>query len=127
MQNPPDPTVETDLGFSPGGSAGTPTGTFELLREVNVITFNEASVLGSAALQDEENGLRFDVTVPDADRGWADLAIVRDQDGMRWDPTCEATADAPTSIPTPLDCAGDCVGRLRGTFVAVGDPETQRL
>ena len=65
--------------------AGTPTGTFELLREVNVITFNEASVLGSAALQDEPNGLRFNVDVPDADRGWADLTIERDQDAMRWD------------------------------------------
>ena len=104
LQNPPDPTVETDLGFSPGGSAGTPTGTFELLREVNVITFNEASVLGSAALQDEPNGLRFNVDVPDADRGWADLTIERDQDAMRWDPTCEGTADAGAVDPNSTAC-----------------------
>ncbi len=120
LQNPEDPTVETDLGFSPGGSAGTPTGTFELLREVNVITFNEASVLGSAALQDEENGLRFDVTVPDADRGWADLAIEIDQAGMRWDVACEMTDDGDVIDPNSATCvASDGYG----TFVAVGDPD----
>ena len=118
LQNPPDPTVETDLGFSPVVLRAPPTGTFELLREVNVITFNEASVLGSAALQDEENGLRFDVTVPDADRGWADLAIVRDQDGMRWDVTCEGTADEANVDPNSATCD---IADGYGTFVAVGD------
>ena len=121
LQNPPDPAVETDLGFSPGGSAGTPTGTFELLREVNVITFNEASVLGSAALQDEENGLRFNVNVPDADRGWADLAIVIDQPGERWDPTCEATADAGAIDPNSVACGTATDGY--GEFIPVGDPD----
>jgi len=120
LQNPEDPTVETDLGFSPGGSAGTPTGTFELLREVNVLTFNGASVLGSAELQDEENGLRFDVTVPDADRGWADLAIEIDQAGMRWDVACEMTDDGDVIDPNSVMC-GTADGY--GTFVAVDDPD----
>ena len=84
-------TPDTDLGFSPGGSAGTPADTFSLNREVNVIMFNDASVLGTADLQDEDLGLGFVVTVDGADRGWAELVIEEVADEMLWFPEDQAT------------------------------------
>jgi hypothetical protein len=73
--NGQDPEVETDLGFSPGGNAGDPTVAAYLKREVNVLTFNDGDVLGSAESQEEDLGLMVNVTVEGADRGWAELTI----------------------------------------------------
>ena len=72
-------TPAPELGFSPGGSASDPAApnvTATLKREVNVISFNGASVLGTADTQDEDLGLGVTVTVEGGDRGWAQLAIV---------------------------------------------------
>lgn len=75
LANPETPS-DSDLGFSPGGSAGDPTQTALLLREVNVISWNDKSSLNTAASQDEDLGLGVTVEVPgDADRGWAQLTI----------------------------------------------------
>jgi len=73
--NPASTPGSSDLGFSPGGSAGDPTQTATLNREVNVISWNEGSVLGTADLQTEPLGLGVVVEVPDNDRGWAELRI----------------------------------------------------
>jgi hypothetical protein len=73
---PETPTGSDDLGFSPGGSAGEAPDTYVLNREVNVISFNEGDVLGTAADQDEDLGLGFTVTVADADRGWGEMDII---------------------------------------------------
>ena len=67
-------TPDTDLGFSPGGTAGESPDDYVLNREVNVIMFNGSSVLGTAADQTEDLGLGFNVEV-DADKGWAELVI----------------------------------------------------
>ena len=67
-----------ELGFSPGGSSGDPAKTATLKREVNVISFNGTSVLGTAAAQKAtagDLGLGVTVTVAGADRGWAELTI----------------------------------------------------
>jgi len=80
--NGKDPSVTPDapeLGFSPGGSASDPDAkpvVATLAREVNVISFNGASVLGTSAEQGEDLGLGVAVTVEGADRGWAQLDIV---------------------------------------------------
>lgn len=73
--NGQDPEIETDLGFSPGGNAGDPTVAAYLKREVNVLTFNDGDVLGSANSQEEDLGLMVNVQVEGADRGWAELTI----------------------------------------------------
>jgi hypothetical protein len=72
----PDTPADSDLGFSPGGSAGDPTQLAVLAREVNVISWNDVSSLNTADSQEEDLGLGVNVQVPDADRGWAELAIV---------------------------------------------------
>jgi len=71
----PDTPADSDLGFSPGGSAGDPTQLAVLNREVNVISWNDVSSLNTAASQEEDLGLGVNVQIPDADRGWAELAI----------------------------------------------------
>jgi len=89
LNETPD-TPDTDLGFSPGGSAGTPADTFVLNREVNVIMFNDGNVLGTADLQDEDLGLGFVVNVSGegnpSDRGWSALVIEEVADEMIWSP-----------------------------------------
>jgi hypothetical protein len=89
LNDTPD-TPDTDLGFSPGGSAGTPADTFVLNREVNVIMFNDGNVLGTADLQDEDLGLGFVVNVSGegnpSDRGWSALIIEEVADEMIWSP-----------------------------------------
>ena len=75
-QTNPDAPGADELGFSPGGSAGDPTQLAVLNREVNVISWNGMSVLNTADTQEEDLGLGVNVDVPDADRGWAELAIV---------------------------------------------------
>jgi hypothetical protein len=72
----PDTPADSDLGFSPGGSAGDPTQLAVLAREVNVISWNDNSSLNTADTQEEDLGLGVNVQVPMADRGWAQLAIV---------------------------------------------------
>ena len=80
--NGEDPTVTPGaptLGFSPGGSASDPAATpvvATLAREVNILSFNGASVLGTADEQSEDLGLGVAVTVEGGDRGWAKLDIV---------------------------------------------------
>jgi len=67
-----------ELSFSPGGATGDPAVTATLKREVNVISFNGTSVLGTAAAQQAtagDVGLGVTVTVAGADRGWAQLEI----------------------------------------------------
>ena len=89
LNDTPD-TPDSDLGFSPGGSAGTPADTFVLNREVNVIMFNDGNVLGTADLQDEDLGLGFVVNVTDegnpSNRGWSALIIEEVADEMIWSP-----------------------------------------
>ena len=89
LNDTPD-TPDSDLGFSPGGSAGTPADTFVLNREVNVIMFNDGNVLGTADLQDEDLGLGFVVNVSGegnpSDRGWSALVIEEVADEMIWTP-----------------------------------------
>lgn len=93
LNETPD-TPDTDLGFSPGGSAGTPADTFVLNREVNVIMFNDGNVLGTADLQDEDLGLGFVVNVSDEgsppNRGWSALVIEEVADEMIWSPEVQA-------------------------------------
>jgi hypothetical protein len=88
-------TPDTDLGFSPGGSAGTPADTYVLAREVNVIMFNDGNVLGTADLQDEDLGLGFVVAVSDEgyppNRGWGELVIEEVADEMIWFPEDQGT------------------------------------
>ena len=72
-------TTPPELGFSPSGSSSDPTAPdviATLKREVNIISFNGTSVLGTAASQEEDLGLGVTVTVEGGDRGWAQLAIV---------------------------------------------------
>jgi hypothetical protein len=73
----PEKPVDPDLGFSPGGNAGTPPGekiTVELPYEVNVIDFG-AEDAPSALVSD----LKLTVTPPDGyDRGWGRLDIEPD-------------------------------------------------
>ena len=72
----PETPGSDDLGFSPGGSAGDPTQLAVLNREVNVISWNDNSSLNTADTQEEDLGLGVNVEVPNADRGWGQLAIV---------------------------------------------------
>ena len=76
--NGEDPTVDSELGFSPGGSAGEPAVEATLNREVNVLVFGpegSEGVLGSADLQDEDYGLMVVASPAGGDRGWAQLTI----------------------------------------------------
>ena len=116
-------TPDTDLGFSPGGSAGTPADTFSLNREVNVIMFNDASVLGTADLQDEDLGLGFVVTVDGADRGWAELVIEEVADEMIWFPEDQATGsniDPNDDTDADKDGWGGFVDSTADTVAVVG-------
>lgn len=96
LNETPD-TPDTDLGFSPGGSAGTPADTFVLNREVNVIMFNDGNVLGTADLQDEDLGLGFVVNVSDegnpSNRGWSALVIEEVANEQLWVPEVLAFGD----------------------------------
>jgi hypothetical protein len=84
--NPDPETPDSDLGFSPGGSAGDPTQTARLNREVNVLMWNDGNVLGTADLQDEDFGLGVIVEVDGADRGWAELTIDGQTSPGTWNP-----------------------------------------
>ena len=101
---PDDP----DLGFSPGGSEGTPPGTpvrILLPNEVNVIDFGEADA-PSALVSD----LKLTVTPPagTADRGWGRLDIDPVNDSPeRWSLGLADAAgnadDGDVDVPTNLD------------------------
>ena len=70
--NPPS------LDFSPAGTDTVPSPTnekFYLQREVNVLSFNGVSVLGTSASQSEALGLGVNIDVTGGDRGWAKLDI----------------------------------------------------
>jgi len=80
-------TADPDLGdlnppsldFSPAGTDTVPDpddNEFFLQREVNVLSFNGTSVLGTSASQLDPHGLGMSITVGGADRGWAQLNIV---------------------------------------------------
>lgn len=116
--NPTPETPDTDLGFSPGGSAGTAPTPISLTREVNVIMFNDSSVLGTAALQDEDLGLGFVVQVDEAaDRGWSELVIEETQGEMIWSPEADATGD---NIDPNENSEGDAIRSGYGYFVDYG-------
>jgi hypothetical protein len=71
-----DPNSASHLAVAAGDPAA-PNVTAKLEREVNVISFNGASVLGtSAELKMKILGLGVTVTVEGGDRGWAKLTIV---------------------------------------------------
>ena len=110
-----------ELSFSPGGSSGDPDVTATLKREVNVISFNGTSVLGTAAAQQAtagDLGLGVTVTVAGADRGWAQLEIA---------PTAGAAifgmsgADGANVVPNAA--TGGNAATLNGSYtpVAVGE------
>ena len=99
------------LGFSPGGSSSDPAApnvTASLKREVNVISFNGASVLGTADTQAEDLGLGVTITVEGADRGWAELTI-------------QPQADAKIFNASGTDGANIDPNGTNGTFDAVTD------
>jgi len=70
--NPPS------LDFSPAGTDTVPdpeNNEFFLQREVNVLSFNGTSVLGTSASQSDALGLGMSITVEGGDRGWGQLDI----------------------------------------------------
>ena len=110
-----------ELSFSPGGSSGDPAVTATLKREVNVISFNGTSVLGTAAAQQAtagDLGLGVTVTVEGADRGWAQLEIA---------PTAGAAIFNMTGVDganvMPNAAAGGNAATLNGSYtpVAIGE------
>jgi len=122
-QNVADPTVSDGLGFSPGGSVGTPTAAAYLWREVNVISFNDGNVLKSKELQSDDgtgNGLRVVVDVPGADKGWGNLEIEQKAGAMRWTPEGETILDDGDINPN-----GNAVGTKDGWggFTALGEQD----
>ena len=113
--DPVDPAATPELGFSPGGSAADPAAdpvVATLAREVNVISFNGASVLGTSAEQDEDLGLGVAVTVEGGDRGWAKLDIV---------PTAGAEIFLLGSGTSIADGANILPADRDGDFTAVND------
>jgi len=113
-----------ELGFSPGGSSGDPDKTATLKREVNVISFNGTSVLGTAAAQKAtagDMGLGVTVTVEGADRGWAQLEIV---------PTAGAAVfnmsgvDGADVKPNSATAGAAAAAALNGSYTAVAADRT---
>ena len=110
-----------ELSFSPGGATGDPAITATLKREVNVISFNGTSVLGTAAAQQAtagDVGLGVTVTVAGADRGWAQLEIA---------PTAGAAifgmSGADGANVVPFAASGGNAATLNGSYtpVAIGE------
>jgi len=104
--NPASTPGSSDLGFSPGGSAGDPTQTATLNREVNVISWNDGSVLGTADTQDETLGLGVVVEVPDNDRGWAELKITGNTSPGTFNLNATGTGAADDEDLQPMTGAG---------------------
>ena len=107
------------LGFSPSGDGEVAGAKRYLWREVNVISFNDGDVLGSADLQSLDGtgyGLRAVVEVPDAEKGWAAMEIQKSNaTPQRWVPT---TQDDDSAInPNTLGSDPD----NWGSFTAVQD------
>jgi len=116
---PTTPQSSDDLGFSPGGTAGEAPDTYVLAREVNVISFNEGNVLGTAADQSDDLGLGFTVTAEGADRGWGEMAIVPvNTTPSRWAPGAPSAA----GVIDPNDNS-DGAKDGWGSFVAVADAD----
>jgi len=110
--NPAAEEGSDDLGFSPGGSAGDPTKTAVLNREVNVISWNEGNVLGTAADQSETHGLGVVVDVPTADKGWAELRIQGKTSAGTWNPHGLVDDDANLLPPQGLAALERPVGNI---------------
>jgi len=92
-QAPERETTNPGLGFSPAGEGSAATPKAYLLREVNVVSFNDGDVLSSADLQDEDYGLRVVVNVPEASKGWGVMEIQGSSSGKIWHPDAEDDGD----------------------------------
>ena len=110
--NPDTPDGDDELGFSPSGSAGDKTLTAVLDREVNVISWNEGNVLGTAASQEETHGLGVVVAVPGADRGWAELRIQGKASAGTWNPNGLAKDDKDLLPTSGVGAAEAPVGNI---------------
>jgi hypothetical protein len=119
-QSPESETTNPGLGFSPSGEGTAASPRAYLWREVNVISFNEGDVLGSAELQSTDGtgyGLRAVISAPDAEKGWAAMEIQSlNPTPSRWVPDVEDDDD-PIAVNTTT--AGD--GNNWGDFTAVSD------
>ena len=122
--NPAAEEGSDDLGFSPGGSAGDPTKTAVLNREVNVISWNEGNVLGTAADQSETHGLGVVVEVPTADRGWAELRIEGKASAGTWNPNGLVADDANLLPTTGIAALERPVGNIAPHYDGAG---TERI
>jgi hypothetical protein len=115
----------TDLGFSPGGVAGTepdePT-VIPLPYEVNVIAFNGGDDTDSAVMSD----LKLTVEVPgDSDRGWGRLDIVSSNAAPeRWNLSGVDGADVQPTADTLAD--GTWTATDAGNVAVVGFAVWQR-
>ena len=117
--NGKESTASGELGFSPGGSSGDPAKKATLKREVNVISFNGTSVLGTAAAQKAtagDLGLGVTVTVTGADRGWAELEIVPTADAAIFAMSGVDTADV---LPNSKTAGAAAAAALNGSYTAV--------
>jgi hypothetical protein len=126
-QAPDAEATKPGLGFSPSGEGTAASPRNYLWREVNVISFNESDVLGSAELQSADGsgfGLRAVVTVADAEKGWAAMEINGSNPApKRWKPDAQAD-DSAISVNTISSAAGglaiaDAAGDNWGTFTPV--------
>jgi hypothetical protein len=119
-QSPESETTNPGLGFSPSGEGTAASPRAYLWREVNVISFNEGDVLGSAELQSADGtgyGLRAVISAPGAEKGWAAMEIQSvNPTPSRWVPDVEDDDD-PIAVNTTT--AGD--GNNWGDFTAVSD------
>jgi hypothetical protein len=118
-QAPATTPSKPSLGFSPSGEGELAGAKRYLWREVNVISFNDGDVLGSADLQSLDGtgyGLRAVVEVPDAEKGWAAMEIQpSNATPQRWVPT---TQDDDSAI-NPNTAASDVDNW--GSFTPVQD------
>ena len=124
-QAPERETTNPGLGFSPAGEGTAASPRNYLLREVNVMSFQDGDVLGSADLQDEDYGLRVVVSGMDAVKGWGALEIQPVNTApSRWVPDLEDDEDA-IGVNTTESSDGDNWGsftpvRSAGSTMAIG-------
>jgi len=128
-QAPEAEATNPGLGFSPSGEGTAASPRAYLWREVNVISFNEGDVLGSAELQSADGsgyGLRAVVTAADADKGWGAMEINGSNPApKRWVPTTQDD-DSEIYVNTISSDAGDLTikdsaGDNWGSFTPVED------
>ena len=119
-QAPEREVTNPGLGFSPAGEGTASSPRASLLREVNVISFQDGDVLGSADLQDEDFGLRVVVSGMDAVKGWGAMEIEHDNDAPAlWFPDVQAD-DSAIEVNTDESDEGED-GDNYGFFVPVLD------